>query len=102
MPTYDYACEKCGHQFETFQSMKDEPLRACPKCKAKALKRLIGAGAGVIFKGSGFYQTDYRSTSYQSGKTADAPKSEPAKTDSSKPSSGGGCGKPACGSGGCH
>jgi putative FmdB family regulatory protein len=60
MPTYEYECTKCGHQFEKFQSMRDEPLRKCPKCKKAALKRLVGGGAGLIFKGSGFYITDYR------------------------------------------
>jgi putative FmdB family regulatory protein len=60
MPTYEYACSKCGHHFERFQSMRDEPLRKCPKCHKAALKRLIGGGAGLIFKGSGFYITDYK------------------------------------------
>ena len=60
MPTYEYACSKCGHRFEKFQSMRDEPLRKCPKCHKAALKRLIGRGAGLIFKGSGFYITDYK------------------------------------------
>ena len=72
MPTYEYACEKCGHQFEIFQSMKDKPLTACPKekCKLKKwgkgrVKKLLGTGAGLIFKGSGFYITDYRSEGYK-------------------------------------
>lgn len=60
MPTYDYACEECGHTFEAFQSMRDEPLKTCPKCGKPRLKRLLGAGAGLIFKGSGFYITDYK------------------------------------------
>ena len=60
MPTYEYACPKCGHQFEQFQSMRDEPLKKCPKCKKAGLKRLVGGGAGLIFKGSGFYITDYK------------------------------------------
>ncbi len=63
MPTYEYACPKCGHQFEAFQSMKDEPLTKCPKCGKKGVKRLVGGGAGLIFKGSGFYITDYKKTS---------------------------------------
>lgn len=62
MPTYDYKCAKCGHQFESFQKMTDKPLKKCPECKG-AVKRLIGTGAGIIFKGSGFYQTDYKSKS---------------------------------------
>lgn len=65
MPTYDYRCAKCGHEFEKFQSMSSQVLRKCPQCGKLALKRLIGTGAGVIFKGSGFYETDYRSDSYK-------------------------------------
>jgi putative FmdB family regulatory protein len=60
MPTYEYACPKCGHEFEQFQSMRDEPLKKCPKCKKSGLKRLVGSGAGLIFKGTGFYITDYK------------------------------------------
>ena len=60
MPTYDYVCRACGHAFEHFQSMSDARLKTCPKCKKKKLVRLVGAGAGLIFKGSGFYQTDYK------------------------------------------
>ncbi len=60
MPTYDYVCSACGHRFEEFQAMSAEPLKKCPACKKSKLERLIGAGAGVIFKGSGFYQTDYK------------------------------------------
>lgn len=63
MPTYEYACPKCGHEFEQFQSMRDEPLKKCPACKKAALKRLVGGGAGLIFKGSGFYITDYKNKS---------------------------------------
>jgi len=72
MPTYEYACAKCGHEFDFFQSMKDKPLTNCPKekCKLKKwgkgrVKKLMGAGAGLIFKGSGFYITDYRSEGYK-------------------------------------
>ena len=63
MPTYEYACQKCGHEFEQFQSMRDEPLKKCPKCKKAGLKRLVGSGAGLIFKGTGFYITDYKNKS---------------------------------------
>ena len=68
MPTYDYLCDNCGHKFEKFQSITARPLRKCPECGKKQLKRLIGAGAGIIFKGSGFYETDYRSESYKEAK----------------------------------
>jgi len=80
MPTYEYSCEKCGGAFEIVQSMRDEVLRECPKalCQQKKwghgkVKRLIGTGAGLIFKGSGFYITDYRSDSYKEGAKKDAP-----------------------------
>lgn len=64
MPTYEYECSSCGHRFEEFQSITAKPLEKCPKC-GKAVKRLIGNGGGIIFKGSGFYQTDYRSKEYK-------------------------------------
>lgn len=78
MPTYDYACDACRHEFEEFQSITAAPLRKCPSCGQPKLRRLIGPGAGVLFKGSGFYQTDYRSESYK--KAAEAEK-KPASTD---------------------
>jgi putative FmdB family regulatory protein len=82
MPTYDYKCTACSNQFEQFQSMKDKPLRKCPKCGKNALERLIGTGAAVIFKGSGFYQTDYRSEAYKKSAEADKkPAATEAKTD---------------------
>jgi putative FmdB family regulatory protein len=71
MPTYEYRCEACGHQFEHFQSISSPRLEVCPKCSKKKLNRLIGTGAGIIFKGSGFYATDYRSDSYNKAKAAD-------------------------------
>lgn len=85
MPTYDYVCDACDHKFEQFQSMKEDVLTKCPKCKKKKLRRLFGAGAAVVFKGSGFYQTDYRSESYK--KSAAADKSNSGGGDSSGSSS---------------
>ena len=64
MPTYDYQCDDCGHRFEMFQSITAKPVRKCPACGKNKVRRLIGVGAGVIFKSSGFYSTDYRSDSY--------------------------------------
>jgi len=83
MPTYDYRCNNCNHEFELFQSMKDSPKRKCPECGKNTLERLIGVGAGVIFKGSGFYETDYRSESYKKGAEADkkATSGENGKSD---------------------
>jgi len=84
MPTYEYQCSKCKVIFDEFQSINAEPLKNCPKCKAKkSLKRLIGAGAGILFKGSGFYQTDYRSASYHKGAERDKGKKESKKDKSS-------------------
>ncbi|MGE3807434.1 MAG: FmdB family zinc ribbon protein [Gemmataceae bacterium] len=71
MPTYDYVCDACDHKFEEFQSMLDKPLKKCPKCRKQKLRRLFGSGAAVIFKGGGFYQTDYRSESYNASAKAD-------------------------------
>ena len=79
MPTYEYECQKCGHLFEQFQRITAEPLKQCPQCKGK-VKRLMGKGAGIIFKGSGFYQTDYRSESYKRGAKADTGSTPPAST----------------------
>ena len=77
MPTYDYQCDACGHEFEKFQSMTSEPVRKCPACRKNKVRRLIGSGGGVIFKGSGFYQTDYRSESYRKA----AQKEKPSTSD---------------------
>jgi len=87
MPTYDYVCDACGHAFEEFQYIKEEPLRKCPECKKMKLRRLIGAGAAIVFKGSGFYQTDYRSDSYKKGESS-AKSSTSSSTDSTSSSSG--------------
>jgi putative FmdB family regulatory protein len=72
MPTYDYLCDGCGHKFELFQSINDRVHRKCPKCKKSKLRRLFGTGGAVMFKGSGFYQTDYRSDSYKKAASADS------------------------------
>ena len=89
MPTYEYSCQKCGQNFEVFQSMRDEPFRECPKnlCRLPKwghgkVKRLLGTGAGLIFKGSGFYITDYRSDSYKEAAKKEAP-STPAPAEKS-------------------
>jgi putative FmdB family regulatory protein len=89
MPTYQYRCAACKHQFEELQSIKEDPLTRCPKCKKKKLNRLMGTGAGLIFKGSGFYITDYRSESYKSAAKADAAAGE-SKSDSAKSDAAGG------------
>ena len=65
MPTYDYECQSCEHRFEKYQAITAKPVRTCPRCGRRKVRRLIGAGAGILFKGSGFYQTDYRSESYR-------------------------------------
>jgi putative FmdB family regulatory protein len=71
MPTYEYECRNCGHAFEALQRITEDPLTDCPKCKKPQLKRLIGAGIGVIFKGSGFYTTDYKSSGSSGGSGSD-------------------------------
>ena len=83
MPTYDYVCDGCGHSFELFQSIKENAKRKCPKCKKSKLRRLFGAGAAIVFKGSGFYKTDYRSEAYKKGASADAPKTESKSSEKS-------------------
>ena len=83
MPTYDYECDACGHTFELFQSITDAPQRKCPECKKLKLRRLFGTGAAVVFKGSGFYQTDYRSDSYKKAAEKDKKSTdEPKKKES--------------------
>ena len=84
MPTYDYICDACGHEFEAFESIKSDSQTVCPACHEAKLRRKIGAGAAILFKGSGFYQTDYRSESYKKGAAADKPpESKPADAKSS-------------------
>ena len=86
MPTYEYECRECGHFFEKFQSMKDERIKTCPECNGP-VDRLFGTGAGIIFKGSGFYETDYRSDSYQKGAQKASSSSAAAKSTAKKESS---------------
>ena len=81
MPTYDYECDACGHTWELFQKITDEPEKKCPQCKKKKARRLFGTGAAIMFKGSGFYETDYRSESYKKGADA-AKKSKSESKDS--------------------
>ncbi len=112
MPTYDYRCGACGHAFEAFQSMREGVKRKCPECGKNALERLIGVGAGVIFKGGGFYETDYRSDSYKKGAESEKKASEgkgestgdakndgaPSKDSGSAPGAGScACGKKSAG-----
>jgi len=96
MPTYDYICDGCGHEFEAFESIKADPQKHCPKCETDQLRRKIGAGAAVLFKGSGFYITDYRSDSYSKAAKAD---SSSSGSSSSSSSSGGSSTGGASGSG---
>ncbi len=76
MPTYDYECDGCKHAFELYQGINDEKKRKCPECGKLKLRRLLGTGAAVVFKGTGFYQTDYRSDSYKKAQAADKPKTD--------------------------
>jgi putative FmdB family regulatory protein len=82
MPTYEYECEKCNHHFEVFQSMKEAPKKTCPQCKGR-VRRLISGGAGLIFKGSGFYITDYRSEGYKSAAKKETSSTTGSSTKSS-------------------
>jgi putative FmdB family regulatory protein len=96
MPTYDYICDDCGHEFEAYESIMADPRKDCPQCSRPGLRRKIGPGAAILFKGSGFYQTDYRSESYKKAAKADKPSDGAAKpagdsaSPSPTPSSGGG------------
>ena len=99
MPTYDYVCDGCSHEFEVFQSMKDDRLKTCPECDEDQLRRKIGTGAGIIFKGSGFYETDYKRSgkseggdggSKDSGSSESSGKSDSGSSSSGDSGSGGG------------
>ena len=100
MPTYEYVCAACEHEFEEFQQMSAKTLRKCPECGKLKLERKIGIGAGIIFKGGGFYETDYRSDGYKKAAEADKKAKENGKTDAKKKKDGngsGGSGSCACG-----
>ena len=84
MPTYDYECDACGHAWELFQKITDDPVKKCPSCNKKKAVRQFGTGAAIVFKGSGFYQTDYRSDSYKKGAKADKDSKSTSKSDKKK------------------
>ncbi len=84
MPTYDYVCDACQHAFELFQSIKDDAKRKCPECGKQKLRRLIGPGAAIVFKGSGFYKTDYRSESYKKAAAAEKSSATAGSSDGAK------------------
>jgi len=84
MPTYEYACPDCEHQFEVFHSITAKPIRKCPECGKRKVERLISGGAGLLFKGSGFYITDYRSDNYKSAAKKDSESSSSGSTESKK------------------
>lgn len=87
MPNYDYECDACGHEWEMFQRMVEDAIKKCPECKKKKARRLFGTGAAIMFKGSGFYETDYRSDSYKKAAKADKEKSGGEKSGSGSDSS---------------
>jgi len=92
VPTYEYRCKTCAHTFERLQPITAKPVRRCPEC-GKAVERLIGTGAGIIFKGSGFYCTDYRSESYRQSAKSDSSSSSPSSASSASSSDSGGASK---------
>ena len=85
MPTYEYLCQACGHCFEVMHPMSQDPIRLCPKCGKRRVKRLVSSGGGLLFKGSGFYITDYRSKGYQEKAKADTEAAKPKKEEKPKP-----------------
>jgi putative FmdB family regulatory protein len=88
MPTYDYVCDACGHAFDEMQSFSAEKLKTCPKCGKDALRRLFGTGAAILFKGGGFYETDYRSDGYKKSEKAESTAGKPAESAPAAPSTG--------------
>ena len=84
MPTYEYRCRSCGHEFEEFQSMSSDPLTMCPKCAKPSLKRLMSSGVGLVFKGSGFYLTDYKKSNSSAGSSNSKAETKPADKPSKK------------------
>jgi putative FmdB family regulatory protein len=84
MPTYEYICDACEHEFEQFQSITAPPVKACPECRKKKVRRKISTGAGILFKGGGFYETDYRSKSYSDAAKKDAEAAKPASETKSE------------------
>ncbi len=100
MPTYEYRCRKCGHRFDLFQRIVDPPVKDCPKCKSEGtVEQIISGGSGLIFKGSGFYETDYKRSAASgggpaSGSSSDSPGNSPAGKPDTKPSKSTGKGKP--------
>jgi putative FmdB family regulatory protein len=86
MPTYEYRCKSCGYEFEEFQSISAEPLAICPKCAKPSLKRLVSSGAGLLFKGTGFYLTDYKKTNTSGGPSTQKPETKSDSRKESKPS----------------
>lgn len=95
MPTYEYHCEACDHRFEQFQSITAAPLRKCPECGKSRLERLIGTGGGILFKGNGFYITDYRSESYRKAAEAETRSAAPAESKGAGDAGGKAAEKPA-------
>jgi putative FmdB family regulatory protein len=85
MPTYEYRCKSCGYEFEEFQSMSSDPLVVCPKCAEPSLKRLMSSGAGLVFKGSGFYLTDYKKTGSSTSQSKPASESKSGTKPDAKP-----------------
>src|SRR5690349_5770301 len=100
MPTYEYQCDACDHNFDELQSFSEPPLKKCPKCGKAKLRRVFGSGAAVIFKGSGFYQTDYRSESYKAAAKAEQEAAKPAEKSADKSATNGTAATPAKESGG--